>query len=42
VESTPTVLAVPLGGPGRSWGLRLVRRRPLEGKRRGVLMEPGG
>ena len=42
LEIVPPVWAVSIGWPGRSRGLRLVRLRPLEDNRRGVLLEPGG
>src|SRR5262249_34980368 len=41
-EVIASIFAVPVGRPGRSSSLRLVRIRPIERNGRGVLMEPGG
>src|SRR5262249_1688169 len=40
-EVVAPLFAVPVGRPGRPWGLWGVRRHSIERNRRGVLMEPG-
>jgi hypothetical protein len=41
-EIVTPVFTVSIGRPGRPRGLRFISIRPLEGNRRGVLMEPRG